>query len=152
MKLFRPLSLNVLIAAFVSLLFTQCGTSETAESSGTGHMAQTTANIERVSPNDFAVRMTGGGTMGVQVIDVRTPKEFNSGHIEGAVNIDISKRDVFNNRVDGLDKNRPVLVYCEVGGRSAAAANLLSSKGFVQIVDLDGGMAAWRSAGKTVVR
>ncbi len=115
-------------------------------------IAQTATNVERVSPGDFETRLRGGGTAGVQLIDVRTPREYNAGHIEGAVLLDISKRDVFNNGIDALDKNRPVLVYCAVGGRSAAAAKLLADKGFPQIVDLNGGINAWVDAGKKTVK
>lgn len=115
-------------------------------------IAQTATNVERVSPGDFETRLSGGGTAGVQLIDVRTPREYNAGHIDGAVLLDISKRDVFNNGIDALDKNRPVLVYCAVGGRSAAAAKLLADKGFSQIVDLNGGINAWVDAGKKTVK
>lgn len=115
-------------------------------------IAQTATNVERVSPGDFQTRLSSGGTAGVQLIDVRTPREYNAGHIDDALLLDISKRDVFNNGVDALDKNRPVLVYCAVGGRSAAAAKLLADKGFSQIVDLSGGFDAWVAAGKRTVR
>lgn len=127
----------------------------TTDSEGEGlrdQLAQTATNVERVSPGDFETRLAGGGTAGVQLIDVRTPREYNAGHIEGAVLLDISKRDVFNNGIDALDKNRPVLVYCAVGGRSAAAAKLLADKGFSQIVDLNGGINAWVDAGKKTVK
>ncbi len=84
-----------------------------------------------------------------QVIDVRTPKEFKAGHIANAVNMHLYDKD-FEQRLDKLDKNKPVYVYCKVGGRSAEAVEIMQAKGFKKIVELDGGMDAWTEAGKPV--
>ncbi len=67
----------------------------------------------------------------VQIIDVRTPAEFNEGHIPGAVNIDIDGEE-FEAKVAELDKSRPVAVYCRGGRRSKEAATYLSWKGEVE--------------------
>lgn len=81
------------------------------------------------------------------VIDVRTPKEFHAGHIENAVNMHVYDKD-FDKRIDGLDKEQPVYVYCKVGGRSSEAVEILEGKGFKNIVELEGGIDAWLDAGK----
>ena len=86
----------------------------------------------------------------VQLGDVRTPDEFKSGHIEGAVNYDFYASD-FAKKMAKLDKKRPVMVYCAAGGRSGSAAGQLKKMGFTKIYDLDGGMGAWREAGKKVI-
>jgi rhodanese-related sulfurtransferase len=86
----------------------------------------------------------------VQLVDVRTPGEFSSGHIEGAVNYDFYATD-FAQKMGKLDKKKPVMVYCAVGGRSGAAAEQLKKSGFTKVYDLDGGMDAWKGAGKKVV-
>ena len=86
----------------------------------------------------------------VQLVDVRTPGEFASGHIEGAVNYDFYASD-FAQKIGKLDKKKPVMVYCAVGGRSGAAAEQLKKSGFTKVYDLDGGMDAWKDAGKKVV-
>ena len=62
-----------------------------------------------------------------QLLDVRTASEFNNGHIEGSKNIPFNAID---QKIDGLDKNKPVIVYCAMGGRSNIAASKLKSKGF----------------------
>jgi rhodanese-related sulfurtransferase len=85
----------------------------------------------------------------VQLVDVRTPGEFSSGHIEGAVNYDFYATD-FAQKMGKLDKKKPVMVYCAVGGRSGAAAEQLKKSGFTKVYDLDGGMDAWKDAGKKV--
>jgi phage shock protein E len=64
---------------------------------------------------------------GAQLLDVRTASEFNSGHIEGSKNIPFQAID---QKMDVLDKNKPVIVYCAMGGRSNIAASKLKAKGF----------------------
>lgn len=106
--------------------------------------AQQKKGVERVPPAEFAKEMSADKG---QVVDVRTPKEYNSGHIAGAVNIHLYDAD-FGQRIDKLDKNKTVYVYCKAGGRSAEAVESLKSKGFQHIVELDGGTDAWKEAGK----
>ncbi|WP_445712613.1 rhodanese-like domain-containing protein [Flavobacterium sp.] len=86
---------------------------------------------------------------GVQLIDVRTAEEFNSGHLANAKNIDI-KLDDFEQKIAALDKTKPVMVYCKSGGRSGRAATKLKELGFTTIVDLDGGITDWKAEGKPV--
>ena len=81
-----------------------------------------------------------------QLIDVRTPQEYEEGHIEGATNINWND-DNFEQQVSKLDKTKPVMVYCLAGGRSGSAAAALKRMGFTEIYDLKGGMRSWRSAG-----
>lgn len=80
-----------------------------------------------------------------QLIDVRTPGEFEKGHLSHATNIDWNGNN-FNAQVEKLDKNKPVYVYCQGGGRSASAAARLADLGFKNIVDMEGGVMAWRVA------
>src|SRR5690349_12497858 len=86
---------------------------------------------------------------GVQLIDVRSPEEFAEGHLKGALNYNVNSAD-FENKVAGLDKSKPVLVYCLSGGRSAYAANVLAGKGFSEIYNLAGGMVKWNAENKPV--
>ena len=86
-----------------------------------------------------------------QLVDVRTPEEFQSGYIAGAKNLNIYDAD-FAQQIAQLDKNKPVMVYCAKGGRSATAAEQLKQAGFLQVYDLSGGMMAWKTAGKQTVQ
>ncbi|RIV46439.1 rhodanese-like domain-containing protein [Flagellimonas pelagia] len=79
----------------------------------------------------------------VQLVDVRTPEEYNAGHIDDAINFDLSNRSAFMKQVETLDKDQPVYVYCLVGSRSAYAAKILRSKGFTKIYDYSGGYNDW---------
>jgi rhodanese-related sulfurtransferase len=90
------------------------------------------------SPVDAAQMVARGG---IHVIDVRTPKETAAGVISGARLIPI---DEFQERVSELPKDgKPMLVYCAGGGRSAAACEYLSSQGFQNVFNLDGGFMSW---------
>ena len=84
---------------------------------------------------------------GVQIVDARTAGEFASGHIVGAINIDINS-EKFDTEVTKLDKKRPVAVYCRSGRRSKIAAERIAELGFKQITELDGGILSW--SGKVV--
>ncbi len=103
-----------------------------------------------VSVQEFQKKLQEN-TSKAQRIDVRTPQEFASGHLEGFLNFNISDPS-FQDKISKLDKNKPVFVYCAVGGRSAAATRQLSSLGFTKIYDMRGGISAWRAAGLQTVR
>ena len=84
---------------------------------------------------------------GVQIVDARTASEYASGHIVGAINIDVNGAE-FDAEVAKLDKERPVAVYCRSGRRSKIAAERISALGFRHITELDGGILSW--SGKVV--
>ena len=85
----------------------------------------------------------------VQLVDVRTPMEFQQGYIENALLIDFYEED-FKSRVNNLDKNRPIAVYCAVGQRSYSAYEYLLENGFKSVHHLDGGINAWIAARKPI--
>jgi len=85
----------------------------------------------------------------VQLIDVRTPAEFEDGHLKNSKNLDYKSPD-FKEEIKRLDKNKPVFVYCLSGGRSALASKALVENGFSQVYELKGGYLKWSSSGKTV--
>jgi len=85
-----------------------------------------------------------------QLLDVRRAEEYKSGHIARAFQADWTDKKQFEERVQYLDKAAPVYIYCLSGGRSAAAAAWLAEKGFSTVVNLEGGMNAWRKAGMAV--
>ena len=72
---------------------------------------------------------------GAQLIDVRTQFEYNSGALDGAVNIPLN---VIKHHTDSIHKHKPVLVYCRSGQRSAYAKQLLEMMGFPQVYNIGG--------------
>lgn len=79
------------------------------------------------------------------LLDVRTPGEYEGGHIENSLNVDWNGDD-FDAQIADIAKDAPVYVYCLSGGRSGKAVSHLKDKGFKNVVELDGGMMAWRKA------
>ncbi len=71
---------------------------------------------------------------GATVVDVRTPAEYESGNVEGALNIDVSAPD-FVERVSELPKDDTYVVYCRSGNRSAAAISIMEDLGFTNLID-----------------
>ncbi|MCF6403875.1 thioredoxin domain-containing protein [Chitinophaga filiformis] len=85
-----------------------------------------------------------------QVFDVRTAGEFNTGHLHNALQADYTKKQEFIERVQYLDKQQTIYVYCLSGGRSTAAARWMRENGFREVIELKGGINAWKQAGLTV--
>ena len=81
----------------------------------------------------------------VQLVDVRTPGEYDAGHIDDAINIDIMNRETFTEKFDKFDKKKPIYIYCKLGGRSNKASKVLEELGFVTIYDFSGGYDEWKS-------
>lgn len=86
----------------------------------------------------------------IQILDVRTVAEFNSGHLKKSLQADWYNQQQFKERTSNMDKTKPVYVYCLTGVRSAAAVKQLKQNGFSNVLDLKGGLAAWKLANKPV--
>ncbi len=82
----------------------------------------------------------------IQLVDVRTDAEFEEGHLQDALNIDVMEAD-FNTEAEKLNLENPVYVYCRSGKRSAKAALILKDLGFKEIYDMQGGYLLWESEG-----
>ncbi len=83
------------------------------------------------------------------LLDVRTREEYQQAHLEGAHLIPI---DQFARRLAEVPKNRPVLVYCAVGSRSAQVVNYLARQGYSEVYNLYGGIYSWQQKGYPVLR
>jgi rhodanese-related sulfurtransferase len=97
---------------------------------------------------------------GSVLVDVREPAEFATGHIEGAINIprgvlefEIQASAELDNLTDPAlaARDRPLVLYCRSGGRTALAAESLGRMGFTRVASLAGGIGAWRDGGGAVV-
>jgi|SRR5210317_401095 len=83
------------------------------------------------------------------LLDVRTPGEYQQARLNGARLIPI---DQFVKRLAEVPKDRPVLVYCAVGSRSAQVVNYLARQGYPEIYNLSGGIYAWAQKGLPVLQ
>ena len=99
---------------------------------------------QRLPAPDFAAQLKASPK--AVLIDVRTPSEFQGGHLANAVNYQLNSPE-FKQKTAVLNKKNPVFVYCLSGARSNAASQQLASMGFEKIYDLAGGIIQWRSNG-----
>ena len=105
--------------------------------------------IVDLSPEEFEKKLSE--LPDVVLIDARTAAEFATGHIPGALNIDVKSSD-FKEKIQNLDPNRTYMVNCLSGIRSTRACNIMKDEGFTSLYNLKGGVRAWENAGKEVVR
>ncbi len=82
----------------------------------------------------------------VQLVDVRTPHEYAAGHIAGVTHIELGELSA---RADTLERERPIILVCRSGGRSAMATEALTQAGF-DAHNMVGGMLEWTAAGLTI--
>ena len=98
-----------------------------------------------ISPAELhAQRESGAAPV---VIDVRTPEEYASVHIPGAVNIPF---DQVADRIGEIESSQGVALYCMVGPRARKGESALLAAGYEEIFHLEGGLAAWQAAGLPV--
>jgi thioredoxin len=103
---------------------------------------QSSKAIKTIDAKTFAEKLNAAGNP--QLLDVRTPEEFGTGHIENAVNVNWNGND-FVSKASVYDKSRPIFVYCKAGGRSLDAADKLAGMGFTEIYNLEGGIMKWNA-------
>ena len=97
--------------------------------------------IEQVSAAELRDAVERGKSL--QLIDVRAPREYARGHVDGAINIPVGE---LTGRAGELQRDAPTAVMCEGGYRSALAASMLQQEGFTRLANVTGGMAAFREA------
>ncbi len=105
-----------------------------------GTKNETSDRIAVLDRDTYADAITGNK---VQLVDVRTANEFNSGHIKNAINIDFYNAANFQKSFEKLNKNKPLYLYYHSGARSQKVARRLVDMGFSQIYDLNGGYMRW---------
>jgi len=117
-------------------------------SDGAGQLAGTSVQVgQQVAPQVFA---DYAAKPGVVILDVRTPAEFASGHLPGAVNLDVQGAD-FPAGLAKLDASASYAVYCHSGNRSSIALEQMAAKGFAHTTGLAGGITAWAQANGPIV-
>ena len=103
------------------------------------------ANGQTVDATTFENKITNKE---VQILDVRTPEEFDLGHLSNAMLANWNEKDEFMRRINALDKDEPIYIYCLSGRRSAEAAKVLRERGFSEVIELQGGINAWKQGDK----
>ena len=99
-------------------------------------------NVVNIKSNDVSGFLKKNKT--VTILDVRTPEEFNSGHLEGAINIDIRNQDAVN-KINALNKEAKYLVYCRTSNRSGAITDYMVKNGFKDVTKMENGIVGWNA-------
>jgi len=122
------------IAVFVLLL------------SGTACQKQHGGNGDGIDISRKQLKQWRDQKLNVHILDVRSKKEFESGHIPNAMNIDYTE---ISSRLDELNpyKNHKIVLYCRTGRRAGIAIKTLKKAGFSELYHLTGDIIGWREAG-----
>jgi len=95
------------------------------------------ADVDEIAPAELARRLAEAP---LRLLDVRTDEEWAIVHLDGALHIPIAE---LPQRVDELDPDVPLVVYCKMGGRGARATRVLLEQGFTRVMNLSGGLDRW---------
>ena len=126
------------VLMLIAVVMVSCSNGQNSTANGT--------IAENVNIETFMQKMNGA-----QLLDVRTPDEWNKGIIENAQMINIYSDD-FQQQIEKLDKEKPVAVYCKSGGRSGKAMGMMKKMGFKEVYNLKGGMDGWKRSAKPTVK
>ncbi len=86
-----------------------------------------------------------------QIVDVRTPEEFNKSHLANAINLDFYDKS-FTDELAKLDKNKVYLLYCRTGRRSGIALNMMGKMGFNHAYNMTGGVKQWQAEKRPLIK
>jgi len=134
-KICKMKKLFLLLVAFVGFSF-----SSSAQTQDSG-------DVKTISAEEFKQKADSGK---YTIIDIRTPREFEAGHIKGAINIDFYKKSFFS-KMEKY-KNKAFLYYCRSGNRTGQAKRKFNQMGFKEGYELDRGIISWKRAGYGFVK
>jgi rhodanese-related sulfurtransferase len=127
---------GILIVSSIVLFFTL---HYSAKATSQASVAASPYLMERVANNDWLL------------IDVRSPQEFDQGHIPGAVNMPHENINDYISELEG-HKDKPIIIYCQSGCRAKLAMKVLQKLDFSEVMHLEGDMLGWSAAGMAVDR
>lgn len=125
-------SMNKVVLLLISLFVFSCAGAQ-----------QSSSKVENVDAAAFKKLVDAGNGI---ILDVRTPEEWSDGTIPNASTIDFYGDD-FRDKINLMDKEKEIYVYCLAGGRSAKAAAILAENGFKKVYNLEGGFRSWKENG-----
>lgn len=136
MKLFITKTILLLV---LSVSFMSC-----AQNSNPNDKKETVVSL--ISPVELHSKIDN-----IQIIDIRTPREFTQGHLKNSININYYENN-FLDEMSKLDKTKDVYIYCLTGYRSGRAAKKLERIGFTKVYDLKGGIINWNKNNLEIIR
>ena len=139
-----------LFAAFLLMTCGQATTSHHGEAPANSSVEASNPILKDVSNDEFAALIAS--KEGALLLDVRTPEEWEEGHLEGAAHADYwGDEAAFEAAMNAIPRTRPVLVYCAGGGRSGLTAKELVAAGHQEVYNLEDGISGWEGQGLPVV-
>jgi len=107
----------------------------------------TTQLFKRVTPEKaLEIIRAHKGDPHFVILDVRTPQEYNAGHLAGAINVDFYSPN-FKQQLSKLDRTKTYVLYCHSGNRSGRTVPIMKKLGFKRVYEIEGGIANWLSQG-----
>ena len=137
---------SVIAIMMMALSCNQATSQQASPEASVSEVQEQKVVINRISSDELETAMSA---QEIQLVDVRTDREWESGHIKGAKHFEMNNAN-WQSQLETLDKDEPVYVYCAKGGRSARCAKQLEEAGFTTIYDLKGGLTSWKASGKAV--
>jgi rhodanese-related sulfurtransferase len=108
--------------------------------------------IKNITPDEaFVLIEKNKDSSNLVILDVRTSKEFEDEHIENAINLDFYS-ETFKDDLGKLDKNKIYVTHCQLGGRSAKTVVIMKDLDFVEVYNITGGIAGWKSKGLPTIK
>jgi rhodanese-related sulfurtransferase len=161
----KPLLLALFIVFMVSAMLSGClsreaevtssentSISESTPISENASISESTSIIEDVNLEEaYALIVDNLSNPDFVIIDVRTPGEYASGHIEDAINMDFYAED-FDEQLDELDRDKIYLIYCQSGNLSGKARDKMEALGFKEVYNMLGGIANWERTNLPTVK
>jgi len=147
LKPLKPVILALLIVFMVPAVLNGCLSREAEVTS-----SENTSIIEDVNLKEaYAIIVDNLSNPDFVIIDVRTPGEYASGHIEDAINMDFYAED-FDEQLDELDRDKIYLLYCQSGNRSGKALDKMEALGFKEVYNMLGGIVNWERTNLPTVK
>jgi rhodanese-related sulfurtransferase len=138
-----------------TVVLTGCTTPETNSGPKMTAVSETAIQatiITNVSAQEaYALIQEKSDSPNFRILDVRTPDEYNTGHVESAINIDYNS-DTFKDILATLDRSDEYLVYCRDGERSSGAIEIMEDLEFTMIYHMNGGIIEWSAEGLPFAR
>lgn len=145
-----PISVSRLLASFGGLgLLVACQSAPSASIVPHASVA-TVSRVQRQAVTGISVQEAQAWLADPnaqwQLLDLRTPEEFATGHLENASLMNFYDAD-FRDRLLTMNRHQPTIIYCRSGNRSGQALEIMRELGFRNVYDMQGGIMAWQRAG-----
>jgi rhodanese-related sulfurtransferase len=142
-------AIKLLILGALIIGFLEVNNGAFAESDPPKTNSQTQV-IKDITPDEaFLLIEKNKDNSNLVILDVRTPVEFENEHIENAINLNFYS-ETFEDDLNKLDKNKIYVTHCQLGGRSTKTLEIMKDSGFIEVYNMTGGIAEWKSKGLPV--